>query len=272
MTEAVSSERIDTERSKRRRGPLWREPDVVRVVLALVLLVAWELSSGPLVKPLWVSSPSAIAERLWQWGGDGILVESIRTTMTEVFVGGAIGVAVGTAVAIVLGTQRAVAEVLKPIVGAAYAFPQLTLAPLYVVWFGFYLKPKIVLVAVVVFFVMFFNVFEGVRESSPRLLAAVRVMGGGPLHTFRLVIWPTTLYFVATGLRHAIPYGLRAAVFGELIGATSGLGHQIGVSYQLYDSAGVFAALAVLVVIAVLLNAVLDVQQRRLASWSPSAT
>jgi NitT/TauT family transport system permease protein len=220
-----------------------------RLAIVVLVVIGWDVSSRTFVDPLYVSRPSDVADRLWDWVSSGEIIEHILATMQELVYGLVIGVGLGVLVALILGSSRTLAAVFGPFVSIAYSFPQLALTPLYILWFGVFLMPKVVLIAVVVFFLMFFNTFEGVKNVEGDLVAAMRVMGAKRLDVFRMVVLPASAVFLITGLRHAVPFALRAAVFAEFLASVRGLGFLALTSARSYSSAGLFAALVVLLVV-----------------------
>ena len=172
-------------------------------------------------------------------------------------------------VALVLGSSRTLAAVFGPFVSVAYSFPQLAVTPLYILWFGVFLMPKDVLVAVTVFFLMFFNTFEGVKNVEGDLISAMRILGARRLDIFRMVVVPASAVFLITGLRHAVPFALRAAVFAEFLASIHGLGYLALVSQRSYSSSGLFAALTVLLIVGVALNSLVSRLERAVLPWKP---
>lgn len=238
-----------------------------RVSIVALVVAAWDIASRTLIDPLYVSRPTDVADKLWGWISSGEIVGHLVTTLQELVYGLVIGVVLGVVVALALGVSPTLAAVLGPFVTIAYSFPQLALTPLYILWFGVFLLPKVVLISVVVFFLMFFNTFEGVKNVEGGLVAALAVMGARRSDIFRIVILPASAVFLVTGLRHAVPFALRAAVFAEFLASVRGLGHLALVSGRAFDSAGVFAALTLLLVVGVVLNAGVNLLERKILPW-----
>lgn len=239
-----------------------------RLFLVLILLGLWDLATRVnYVDPLYVSTPVAVFERLWQWISTGEIFEHILTTLHELGLGLAIGILTGVVVALILGSSPILADIFSPVVTVAYSFPQLALAPLYILWFGVFLLPKVILISVVVFFLMFFNTFEGVKNVELDLVNAMRVLGARRINLFRIVILPATAVFVIAGLRHAVPFALRAAVFAEFISSVRGLGFLAMVSGRAYDSAGVYAAILCLLAVGIVLNTGVSWLEKSVLPW-----
>jgi NitT/TauT family transport system permease protein len=243
----------------------------MRLAIVATILVAWDIvTRTAYVDPLYISRPLDVFDKLWDWVSTGDIIEHILTTLQELVYGLVIGVLLGVLAALALGTSPTLAAVFGPFVTAAYSFPQLALTPLYILWFGVFLMPKVVLIAVVVFFLMFFNTFEGVKNVEGDLIAAMAVMGARRIDLFRMVILPASAVFLVTGLRHAVPFALRAAVFAEFLASVRGLGFLALTSGRSYDSAGLFAALTVLLVVGVALNAIVNKLEKVLLPWHSS--
>lgn len=240
-----------------------------RVVLVVVVLVLWQLTAGPVFDPTFTSSPSDIWMKLVQWGSDGTLWTNTLITIEEVVLGFVIGAGAGAIVGFALATLRMAYRVLDPFIMALYAIPKVALAPLFIIWFGIGLEMKTLLAAATVFFLVFLNTAAGVREVDRGLIDAVRLMGGGRgVITFKVIL-PGAMTGLLTGLKVAIPYALIGAVIGELVASNHGLGYLINDSSSQFDTAGVFASLLVLSVIAAILNLGVTMIDRRVSRWKP---
>ncbi len=250
----------------RRRGALFAG----RFALLVLLLAVWQvLAARHVIDPSVVASPSAIAQRLATWTMNGTLLFHATITIEETLAGFAIGTVAGLVLGFAVGSNAAVAELIDPFVFGLYSIPKVALAPLFVVWFGIGMPMKIVLAAVTVLFIVFYNTLAGVRNVDRALLDALWLMGASRMQTLLRVVVPSALGWALTGVRIAIPYALIGAIIGELIASNRGIGYLIASSGSQYDTAGVFAALLVLTVVAVALNAVVDLIERRFSGWTP---
>jgi NitT/TauT family transport system permease protein len=255
--------------SKARRTA-WREMVTVvvsRLLLLCGVIVLWQLASGSLVNPLFISSPLAVATQLVAWTLDGTLWPHTAITLQEALLGLFYGLISGVCAGLLLGTLPVVAKVLDPFIVALYSIPKVALAPLFIVWFGIEVPMKVILAAVTVFFLVFVNTLAGVRSVDHDLLDAVRLMGGTRSHLLFKVIVPSTLGSILTGVHLAIPYALIGAVMAELIASNRGIGYLIAASASQFELAGVFAALLVLTVIAGLLNALVNLLDQKTSRW-----
>lgn len=239
-----------------------------RIGLALALLLAWELG-GRLGNPTWVSSPSLIAERLVRWAGED-LAANVTTTLAEMAMGLAIGVPTGVLAGILLGRAPLVSMLLRPIIVGFYSVPLITLAPLLILWFGLDMEPKVVLVSVVVFFLIFFNTFSGVQAVDKDLVATLMLMGASPREVFQKLILPASSAWILSGLKIALPYALIAATVGEMIAARRGLGFLVTRSASQIDMTGLYTALVVLMAIGVAVSTGGNAIEGRLLRWRAS--
>ncbi|WP_181766533.1 ABC transporter permease [Streptomyces albidus (ex Kaewkla and Franco 2022)] len=241
----------------------------VRLLLIAVLLTAWEMTAGSLFDITFTSKPSDIAGRLGEWSGDGTLWQHSWVTIQEIVYGFLLGAAAGALAGFVLASLQLAYRVLDPFMMALYSIPKVALAPLFIVWFGIGMHMKVLLAAATVFFLVFLNTAAGVREVDRGLIDAVRLMGGNRRDIALKVVLPSSMTGVLTGLKVAIPYALIGAVIGELVASNQGLGYLINDAAAQFDTAGVFATLVVLSVIAGVLNVLVGLIGRRVNRWKP---
>ena len=238
-----------------------------RFIVGVGFLVLWELASGPLVKPFWISCPSAVFVRLWEWTYTGFIFYHTFFTFLEMVIGFVIGTLIGIIVGFILGRNEMVAEVLDPYIMAAFAMPKIALAPLFILWFGIGLESKVILVVVIVFFLVFFNTFNGVRDVDPDLIDISRVMGASEIQIMRKIVLPSALIWIFTGLKLSIPYSLIGAVIGEIIASYRGLGYLVQDTSGMFDTTGLFSALFVLTIVAVVINEFCARSERYFLKW-----
>jgi NitT/TauT family transport system permease protein len=221
------------------------------------------------VDPLFISSPSEIWARLREWAGDGTLSTNTWITVEEIILGFLLGASVGIVTGFVFAVVKVLGDVLDPYMIALYSIPKVALAPLFIIWFGIDLKMKVLLAAATVFFLVYLNTSAGVRSVDRGLIDAVRLMGGSTRQIVFKILLPGSMGGVITGLRVGVPYALIGAVVGELVASNRGLGFLMLNSASQFDTAGVFAALAVITVIALILNLGVNVADRRSSRWKP---
>jgi NitT/TauT family transport system permease protein len=244
---------------------------VAQLALLLAFLGIWEFASGRWIDPFFISAPSAIAARLYGWTVDGTLWNAFLYTFQAMAAGFVLGSVLGFVVGFALGRSSMLARLLDPFITAIYCMPKIALAPLLIMWFGIGLASKVAMAALIVFFLVFLNTFAGVRDVQAVHLQSVRIMGASSWQELRLVVIPSAAAWVLTGLKVSVPYALIGAVVGELISSNRGIGFLIGQASGLFDTAGVFAGLAVLAVTGIVLNSLLKrVEQRALRWKTPS--
>jgi len=240
-----------------------------RLAVLVVGLVAWQVLSGPVLDPQFVSSPEGIVKRLAQWVSDGTLWSNTWITLQEILLGFLLGAVAGALLAYLIAPVRLIWDVLDPYLMSLYAIPKVALAPLFIVWFGIGTDMKVLLAAVSVFFLVFINTAVGVHEVDRGLIDAVRLMGASRRDIALKVTLPASMTGLLTGLRVSIPYALIGAVIGELVASNRGLGYLISNSSAQFDTDGVFATLIVLSLIAAALNALVTLLGRRANRWKP---
>lgn len=241
----------------------------LRLALVVGVLTLWEIAADRWIDITFTSKPSAIVQRLEEWIGDGTLWLHSWVTIQEIIYGFLLGAFAGALAGFVLASLNLAYRVLDPFMMALYSIPKVALAPLFIVWFGIGMQMKVLLAAATVFFLVFLNTAAGVREVDRALIDAVRLMGGNRWHIALKVVLPSSMTGVLTGLKVAIPYALIGAVIGELVASNSGLGYLINDAAAQFDTAGVFATLVVLSVIAALLNVVVGLIGKRVNRWKP---
>ncbi|WP_031090212.1 ABC transporter permease [Streptomyces sp. NRRL WC-3549] len=246
-----------------------------RVLLLIALLGLWEwLARSAVIDPFNFSMPSKIWEQISRWATDGTpqgtLWEQIWYTLYEALVGWVIGVIGGVVLGIALGRIRFLSDVLGPYIKVLNALPRIVLAPIFLIWFGLGPASKIASAVVLVFFPVFFNAFQGAREVDRNLVANARILGATNRQvTFQVVI-PSATSWIFTSLHVSFGFALIGAIVGEYIGATKGLGLLVSASQGTFNAAGVYAAMVILAVVALLAEALLSFLERSLFRWKPA--
>jgi len=251
------------------KSPLMRRLKVpaLRVFVLVFVLGGWQLASGPVIDPFFISKPTEIVAKLLSWIGDGTLVQSLQFTLQAMLLGFVLGAVAGITLGLLLGRSTMLAQVLDPFILAVYSLPKVALVPLFLLWFGIGLTTNTAIAALTVFFLVFYNTYSGARTVDQDLIDVVRLMGGGRSQLFRTVVVPSAMVWIFTGLRLAVPYALIGAIVGEIVASDRGLGFLIRRAAGFYDTAGVFAALAVLMVISSFLNMVVNRLETRTSRW-----
>jgi NitT/TauT family transport system permease protein len=257
-------------RTRRHRMLVWAARGA-----ALVLVIGgWQLlTTMKIVDPFFWGQPSGIVRQLNDWVRHGTAYGSIWlqiwVTMKEAVLGFVFGVAAGVVTGVLLGQVRFLADVLSPFIKVVNAVPRIVLGSLFTVALGLGSTPKVALAAVLVFFVVFFNAFQGVREVDRNLLANARVLGASRRAVTRHVVLPSALTWIIASLHVAFGLAIIGAIVGEFIGAQKGLGLVIANSQNNFNPDGVFAAMAIIAVLALTAEGLIGLLERRVLSWRP---
>ena len=238
-----------------------------QTALGIAILFMWQGVSGRLVDNFFISNPIDVARRLWEWTLDGSIFLHLWWTVYATMLGFAIGAIIGAVLGIWLGLSNFAARLLNPYLNALNALPKVALAPLFVLWFGLGINSKIALAAVLVLFLVFLNTYAGVRQVDQDLVDGARLMKATRAQVITKVIIPSALSWLFAGLRVSVPYALIGAVLGEMIASNRGLGYLVQFSGAQFDTAGVFAVLIVIALLAMVLNLVVDIVQNRMERW-----
>lgn len=237
----------------------------------LAILVFWQWASGRLIKEIYVSRPTEIFQRGVELFSTGEILPHLAITGQELVLGYVIGVAIGILGGYALGRSPRLAAIFEPYVMAFYGIPKIALAPLFIIWFGIGMWSKVALAATMVFFLVFFNVYTGVKSVDRDLVNLARIMGANERQLSRHVYLPATMPYVIMGMRMAIPYSIIGVIVGEFTSSVKGLGLFIHQASSTYDPAGVFAGIAILLLIVVAANALATRFEQRLLRWRPPA-
>lgn len=259
-------------RAQRRRVLVYssRAATLIFVVGGWQLLTTWKV-----IDPFFFGQPSGIVRQLANWAEHGTAYGSlwlqVWITMKEALLGFAYGVLGGVFFGILLGQVRFLSDVLGPYIKALNAIPRIVLGSIFVVWLGLGTASKVLLAAVLVFFVVFFNAFQGVREVDGNLIANARVLGASRLQVVRNVTLPSALTWIIASLHVAFGFAIIGAIVGEFLGAQKGLGLVIATAQNTFDANGVFAAMLIIAVLALTAEWLISQMERRLLSWRPPA-
>lgn len=254
----------------RARAAAARERLLVRsgiVLLGAALLLLWEFGAPLAVERRYVSSPSEVATRLVELVLDGQLWRHIGVTLGEAGAGYLIGIAVGLVAALVLVAVPALDEIAGPFVAAFYSIPKIALAPMFIMWFGLGLLPKVLLAALMVFLIVLANTMAGVRGINPGLVEVARVMGARGGGLVRTIVLPGAAPAVVASIRLTFSRAMVGAILGEFIAATQGLGYLIVRSSRQFETATVFAGIVVVAVLVMLVNAAIRAVEARALPW-----
>jgi NitT/TauT family transport system permease protein len=239
-----------------------------RIVLALALLAAWEWGARA-IGSLFFAPPLATAERIVEMAGSGKLFTDILATLRVSAAGFAIGCVCGVILPFLLRLSPRATDAIEPFIMASQGIPKYALTPWLILWFGIGDAPKTVVVTLFVFYIVFITVFAGVRGVDRRLIDMARIIGASERTIARKVIWVSLLPYFFTGLKVALPRAVSAAIVGEFLVATEGVGFSIERARQLSDTTGVFAGIVVAVALVLVINAVVNALERQALKGRP---
>jgi NitT/TauT family transport system permease protein len=251
-----------------------------QVALFVALLVVWHVATSPtLLPPIYFDNPHKAAfffgeplevlERIWIWFSTGYIYSHLWVTLLETLMAFVIGTVLGLAMGLWLALSPTASALFDPYIKAFNSMPRVILAPIFGVWFGLGMASKVALGVTLVFFIVFFNVYQGVREVSHTVLANARILGASDRQLMRHVYVPSAMSWVFASLHNSVGLAFVGAVVGEYLGSSEGVGYIILQAEGTFDINSVFAGIVVLTVFALLLDWVVTLAERRLLVWQP---
>src|ERR1700726_4309359 len=250
---------------------------VLQALVALVAIGLWhlfatvEIFGVTVLPPFFFSTPLDVAARIFTWFYEGTIWRHLWVTLVEAMLAFAIGSIAGVLVGFWSARKPLVAAVFDPYVKMANALPRVVLAPIFALWFGLGISSKVALGVTLVFFIVFFNVYQGVKEVSQTVLANARMLGMNERQLMRHVYWPSALSWMFSSLHTSVGFAVVGAVVGEYLGSAAGLGYLIQQAEGTFDVAGVFAGMFVLSAFVILIDMAVTAVERRLLVWRPAA-
>ncbi len=250
-------------------------------------LVAWQIGVGIGMLVLWhvltvypiigaprqvqffFSTPLDVLARVWKEFASGDIWYHLYITSLETILAFIFGAAGGILFGFLFARREMLAAVFDPYIKAANALPRVVLAPIFALWFGLGIWSKVALGFTLVFFIVFFNVYQGVREVPQVVLANARMLGMNERQLLRHVYWPAALSWMFSSLHTSVGFALVGAVVGEYLGSSAGLGYKIQQAEGVFDVTGVFAGMLILAVFVILIDAVVTMIENRLLAWRP---
>src|SRR5262249_42035123 len=247
----------------------------LQVLVAVVAIALWHVLTtvpifGTLVlPPFFFSNPGDVAARVVTWFVTGTIWRHLWITLVEALLAFALGSIGGVLIGFWFARQPLIAAVFDPYVKMINALPRVVLAPIFALWLGLGIWSKVALGVTLVFFIVFFNVYQGVKEVSPTVLANARMLGMSEHQLMRHVYWPSALSWMFSSLHTSVGFAVVGAVVGEYLGSAAGLGYLIQQAEGVFDVAGVFAGMLVLAAFVIAIDAVVSLVERRLLVWRP---
>lgn len=253
---------------------------IYQLLLLTLIILTWHVFTSPtLLKPFYFATPEQAAfffgtplqvgQRIWSWFVGGEIYPHLAVTLIETLLAFSIGTAFGLGVGLWLALNPIVSAILDPYLKAVNSMPRVILAPIFSVWFGLGIWSKVALGVTLVFFIVFFNVYQGVKEVSPVVLSNARMLGANKRQLLRSVYLPSATSWVFSSLHTAVGLAFVAAVVGEYLGSSSGVGYLILQAEGTFDINTVFAGIIVLTLCALVLDTVVTAIEGRLMKWRP---
>jgi len=251
------------------------------LLLGGILLFWYAMTEPGLIPPFYFDDPSRakfffgqpakVLERIWIWFSGGTIYLHLAVTLLETLLAFVIGTALGLVLGLWLALSPTASALADPYIKAMNAMPRIILAPIFAVWFGLGIMSKVVFGITLVFFVVFFNVYEGVKEVSPVVLANARMLGATGRQLLRYVYLPSATSWVFSSLHTSIGLAFVGAVVGEYLGSARGVGYLIHQAEGVFDIDTVFAGILVLTIFALVLDIIVTQVEKRLLVWRPKA-
>src|SRR3954463_15540314 len=253
---------------------------VLQVAMLGGFLLFWHVATSPtLLPPLYFDDahkaafffgePLKVFQRTWDWFASGSIYPHLWVTLLETLLAFVIGTASGLGMGLWLALSPTASALLDPYIKALNSMPRVILAPIFAVWFGLDVASKVALGVTLVFFIVFFNVFQGVREVSFTVVANARILGASERQPLRHVYGPGARSWVSESLHNSVGLAFVGAVVGEYLGSSRGVGYLILQAEGTFDINAVFAGIAVLTAFALLLDWLVTLVERRLLVWQP---
>ena len=249
-----------------------------QVLVAVVAILLWhvltsvEIFGRVLLPPFFFSTPVDVFSQVVSWFASGMIWKHLGITLLESVLAFVIGSTLGVLIGFWFARQPLLAAIFDPYVKMANALPRVVLAPIFALWLGLGIWSKVALGVTLVFFIVFFNVYQGVKEVSPSVLANGRMLGMNERQLMRHVFWPSALSWMFSSLHTAVGFAVVGAVVGEYLGSAAGLGYVIQQAEGTFDVAGVFAGMFVLSAFVIAIDVLVSVVEKRLLVWKPVAS
>jgi NitT/TauT family transport system permease protein len=247
----------------------------LRIAVLIVVIGGWELSARMhWIDPFFFSMPSAIYDQIVEWFVEGTsqgpLLTQVWVTLEETVLGFLIGSVAGVLCGIVLGRNKLLADVFSLYIKIANSIPRVVLGSVFVIALGLGMASKVALAVVMVFFVVFANAFQGVREADRYMIANAQILGASRRQVTTSVVIPSALSWILASLHVSFGFALVGAVVGEFLGSKQGIGLLISTAQGAFNASGVFAAMIVLAVVALAADYLLTAVEQRLLKWRPA--
>jgi NitT/TauT family transport system permease protein len=241
-----------------------------QVGLLIVIFGAWYvLTETGVLAPFFFGRPFKVAQVILEWFVSGKIYPHLAITLVETILAFAVGSLLGLGIGLWLALTPLASALADPYIKAMNAMPRVILAPIFAVWFGLGITSKVALGVTLVFFIVFFNVYQGVKEVSPVVLANARMLGASKRQLLRYIYLPSATSWVFSSLHTSVGMAFVGAVVGEYLGSAKGVGYLILQAEGVFDIDTVIAGIFVLTVFALLLDYIVTRIEARLLVWRP---
>ena len=269
--------------AEKKRSFFARLPLIFWQMLLLVsLFLLWHVLTSPTLLPsfyfkdpfkaaFFFGEPLKVLERLWRWFIDGEIYPHLWVTLVETALAFFIGTVLGVGFGLWLALSAFLSDILEPYIKGFNAMPRVILAPIFSVWFGLGIASKVALGVTLVFFIVFFNVYQGVKEVSPVILANAKMLGASQRQLLRHVYLPSAMSWVFASLHNAVGLAFVGAVVGEYLGSAAGVGYLIHQAEGVFDINTVFAGILLLTAFALILDWAVTWAEKKLMVWEPQS-
>ena len=254
-------------------GIRYRRVLVARLIVVAAVLAVWQATVGlGLVDAFWISSPVLVAKELWSEMASGALFGDVAITVFEALIAFVVSSTLGIVAGLLLARSPFWDDVLAPLVLALNSLPRVALAPLIILWFGIGITAKVVTAFTLVFFILLVNTLGGAKNVDNDILTIARLMGASERDILWKVTLPSALPWIFAGLNLGLTYSLLGVIVAEILASNQGLGYVIQSSAATFNTAGVFAGLITLALVAWVFSAIMRLIEARLLRWKPSLT
>lgn len=244
---------------------------IILVSLLAGMIIVWQLlAEKGMINQMFFSSPKAVWDDLKEMFGTGYIFPHLKVTLYAAFLGLFYGIVFGTLTAFLVGNSKVLIHILEPIFVGIHGLPLLALGPLFVVWFGIGIKSKIFMATINVFFLVFFNVYAGVKDVDVQLINTLKLMRASNMQILWKVIMPSCVPWLTASLKAGVGAAVLGAIVGEYLGASAGLGWIIQTAGGYYNITRVIACVLVLMVIMFVLDAIVKKIDKSVLKWRPS--
>lgn len=241
---------------------------ISQAVLIIAFLLGWELlSKHGIIDSFFISSPTRVANALANWVKEGILFKHLWITFSQALVGLIVGIILGVIFSLLFSFNRTLDKILQPFLNMMNALPRVAFAPLIVLWFGFGFLSKVIIVVSLVFFIIFFNTYQGIKEINPILIKNSKIIGASNRQIIFHIYMPSIMTWIFASLRLSVAYAVIASIIGEYVGSTGGVGFLIDNAQSMFDATGVMAGLVSITIVVAVVDYFIRILEKKILVW-----